>query len=352
VFQKGRNKSDRWDNSAPAYGRYWKDVPGVSPRRVVVSLGVCRTRSIAERKCAEEIEKLGINSTRSFIESTATITFKQQAELWLKSLASRKRNPLQQTTIDTRRYALDKWIYPSLEDTYLAEVNNYALKQLVEKMASLLSPASIRDYSNIVKAVVGSASDENAEERFPRKWNEGYIDAPVVGKRRQPTSDCAGISNIVFFAQDQYRMLYALLAGCGPLRAALGLEIDKHISEDFRTLYIAQKAKRGEIQPYLKTENGTREVDLCLQLAKMLREYEGNRRSGLLFHSSTGAQLLQSNTLSDSLHPILDHMAHERGGFTSDASREVRLSRRSEALLVWARTTSCQRALHKINAGS
>jgi hypothetical protein len=33
------------------------------------------------------------------------------------------------------------------------------------------------------------------------------------------------------------------------------------------------------------------------------------------FHSSTGAQLLQSNALSDSLHPILDYMAHERGGF-------------------------------------
>jgi hypothetical protein len=49
--------------------------------------------------------------------------------------------------------------------------------------------------------------------------------------------------------------------------------------------------------------------------AKMLREYVGDRRSGLLFHSSTGAQLLQSNTLSDSLHPILDYMAHERGGF-------------------------------------
>jgi hypothetical protein len=112
-------------------------------------------------------------------------------------------------------------------------------------------------------------------------------------------------------------VLYALLVGCGPLRAgeALGLEIDKHISQDFRTLCIAQKAKRGEIQPYLKTKNETREVDLCSRLANMLREYVGDRRNGLLFHSSTGAQLLQSNTLSDSLHPILDYMAHERGGF-------------------------------------
>jgi hypothetical protein len=200
---------------------------------------------------------------------------------------------------------------------YLADVNNLALKTLVDRMAASLSAASIRDYSNIVKAVVASALDENGEERFPRKWNEEFIDAPLVKHQRQPSTTCAGMSDILLFARGQYQMLYALLAGCGPLRAgeALGLEIDKQISEDFRTLHIVQKAKRGEIQPYLKTKNGTREVDLCRQLAVMLCEYVGDRRTGLLFHSSTGAQLLQSNALSDSLHPILDYMAHERGGF-------------------------------------
>jgi len=112
-------------------------------------------------------------------------------------------------------------------------------------------------------------------------------------------------------------MLYALLAGCGPPRVgeALGLEIDKQISEDFRTLYIVQKPKAGKIQPYLKTKNGERQVDLCRPLAEMLREYVGERKAGLLFHTSTGAQLLQANTLQDSLHPVLNYLAHEYGGF-------------------------------------
>ena len=304
-----------------AYGyRFWKDVPqgqrslsGV----VVTSLGICRTRTIAERKCWEHIEKLGVNSTKHFVESNSTLTFKQQGELWLRSLANRKRNPVEQTTIDTRRYALDKWIYPCLGETHLVDVNNHALKELVERMAQSLSPATIRDYGNIVKAVVASAIDQNGEEKFPRKWNDEYIDAPIIKQQRQPTSNCAGISDILLFALDQYRMLYALLAGCGPLRVgeALGLEIDKHISSDFRTLSIVQKAKRGEIQTYLKTKNGTRQVDLCSALASMLREYVGDRSSGLLFRSSTGAQLLQSNILSDSLHPVLDYIAHDRGGF-------------------------------------
>jgi hypothetical protein len=317
VFQKGRNKSQKWLPDVAAYGRFWKDIPGRQPQRVVISLGLCRTRTIAERKCWERIEKLGINSTERFVESTSNLTFKEQGEFWLRSLANRKRNPVEQTTIDTRRYALDKWIYPTLGNVYLAEINNHTLKDLVERMAESLSPASIRDYSNIVKAVVASAIDENGEEKFPRKWNDHYIDAPIVKQQRQPTSTCAGVSDILLFARGQYRMLYALLAGCGPLRAgeALGLEIDKHISSDFRTLSIVQKAKRGEIQSFLKTKNGVREIDLCTPLANMLRDYVGARSTGLLFHSSTGAQLLQSNALSDSLHPLLDYIAHDRGGF-------------------------------------
>jgi hypothetical protein len=144
-----------------------------------------------------------------------------------------------------------------------------------------------------------------------------FIDAPLVKGQRQPSTTSAGMRDILRNARGHYRVLYALLAGCGPLRAgeALGLEIDKHISEDFRTLSIVQKAKRGEIQPYLKTKNGVREVDLCSELASMLREFVGNRRSGLLFQTSTGAQVLQSNSLRDSLHPILAQMEHERGGF-------------------------------------
>lgn len=59
---------------------------------------------------------------------------------------------------------MDKWIYPFFEGRLLAEVNNRAMKELVEKMAPKLSAASIRDYMNIVRAVVASAIDENREE--------------------------------------------------------------------------------------------------------------------------------------------------------------------------------------------
>ena len=266
VFQRNRTKSDPWLKDAPAYVQFWRNIPGQeNPKRDVVAIGVCRTRTIAERRAAEKLEQLGINSAQTFIESTCSITFRQQGEIWLQSLANRKRNPLEQTTIDTRRYALDKWIYPFFEGRLLADISNRAIKELVEKMSASLSAASIRDYVNIVKGVVASAINDDGEELLPRKWNEEYIDAPLIDAQRQPSATSDGVKAIVAAAKGQYQMLYALLAGCGPLRAgeALGLEIDKHISSDFRTLTVAQKAKRGIIQPYLKTKNGIREVDLC-----------------------------------------------------------------------------------------
>lgn len=111
MYQKHKKRSDAWVPKEPAYGLFWRDVPGQpNAKRVVVDLGVCRTRTIAERAAAEKLEALGINSTQAYIEATSNITFRNQGEIWFKSLAKRKRNPIEQTTIDTRRYALDKWI--------------------------------------------------------------------------------------------------------------------------------------------------------------------------------------------------------------------------------------------------
>ena len=198
---------------------------------------------------------------------------------------------------------------------------------------SHLAPSTIRDYSNIVKAVVASAINEKAEELFPRKWNEEFIDAPIIEKQNQPSTTSEGMAEILRYADGQFRVLYALLGGCGPRRAgeALGLEIGKHISEDCRTLYVRQKAKRGKIQPNLKTKHGERDTDLCTPLAAMLRDFIGSRTSGLLFCTSTGKQLLQSNTLQDSLHPILKKIEHERVGSTSFGGSASRSSRRRSA---------------------
>ena len=49
----------------------------------------------------------------------------------------------------------------------------------------------------------------------------------------------------------------------------------------------------------------------------MLKEYVGERTEGLLFRTSSGAQLLQTNVLRDSLHPILTKLEHVQVDSTS-----------------------------------
>jgi hypothetical protein len=155
--------------------------------------------------------------------------------------------------------------------------------------------------------------NDKGEQLFPRNWNEEFIDAPLVKHQYRQE----GYGEHPAGSRGRYRVPYALLAGCGPLRAgeALGLEIGKHICEDCRTLYIRQKAKRGDIQPFMKTQNGERDVDLCTSLAAMLKEFIGTRTAGLLFRTSSERQILQTDVLRDSLHPILKKLEHVKGGF-------------------------------------
>jgi integrase len=77
------------------------------------------------------------------------------------------------------------------------------------------------------------------------------------------------------------RMLF-ILCGATRLRLgeALGIRVDKILDGGSRII-IDQKAWRGEIHDYLKTENGEREVDLPVNVAKLLVEFIGDRETGL-----------------------------------------------------------------------
>jgi integrase len=69
--------------------------------------------------------------------------------------------------------------------------------------------------------------------------------------------------------------------------------------------------RRSQLHNFLKTDTGSREVDLCPALAAMLKEYLDKRQrtleSDLLFQSKSGKPLHQSNILRRTLHPILEN---------------------------------------------
>ena len=66
-----------------------------------------------------------------------------------------------------------------------------------------------------------------------------------------------------------------------------------------------------------KTPAAVRDVDLCPALSQMLRQFVGERRTGLLFVNGKGRPLAQSNVLRRSLHPLLKELKSERAGFHS-----------------------------------
>jgi integrase len=131
----------------------------------------------------------------------------------------------------------------------------------------------------------------------------------------QPVHSSETMKAIAVGSEGRERMLYVLLGATG-LRfgEAFGLEIDKHISDDFSTLHIRQKVWSGHVQLFLKTGNGVRDIDLHPSISAMLKKFIGDRTSGFVFHSKNGFPLLQSNVLRLSLHPLLKRVGQPISG--------------------------------------
>lgn len=308
--------------------RFWRDVLG-QEKRMHVSEKICPisgpgrlNKTQRERRAKEIIAASGADTLECLAKAegiTFGATFLEQAKWWIKHVQHRNRKPVAPATLESWQGCLDVWILPNLGDLPLASVGNLALKGLVEKMVKAgLSPKTVNNYSQVVKAVVASAVNEEGEPIYPRKWNHEFIDMPVVQRSKQNTPHFTSevVTGIIKSSKGYKRMFLALLGGTG-LRAgeASGIEIDKHISADFGTLYIRQKVRRGSLEKFLKTDAGRREVDLCPVLATMLKEFVGDHTCGFLFRNRKGNFLSQTNLLRRGLHPALKKLGQPKAGF-------------------------------------
>jgi integrase len=288
-----------WNPEAAAYGRFWIDVPGEERQRKTVSLGICRTRSIAKQRLCEYIESTGVNSKQCFTTTTTpATTFRTQAGIWIDSLPKRRRRPVKPATIFGWKHALDKWILPNIGEKLLVEVSNGVLRELVEKMAAAgLSPQSIVNYSRVVKMVVASAVDLEGEQIYPRKWNHDFIGMPIVRKELQhrpsitETELCAILSN----AKGRYAVFFSLLAGTGlRIGEALALKVTD-LSPGCSALHVRRSIWHGQEQEP-KTPNAVRVVGVAEPLARLLRGYVDGK-VGYLFATKNGSPLQQRNVL-------------------------------------------------------
>jgi hypothetical protein len=191
------------------------------------------------RKAREIVEQSGANSESRFNQVVVgDVTFREQAENYLKSAVSRKRNPLRDTvSVDG---ALSKWVYPAIGDLPLGQVDNVTLKPLVEKMSASLSARTVNKYVEYIKQVVKSLK---AEPVFNRTWDAETMDLPVVeySEQKRPSLKATTISGLITGSTGQEQALYVLLAATGMrISEALGLEA-RHIINDGRTIKVEQQ---------------------------------------------------------------------------------------------------------------
>ncbi len=325
VFQRGF--ANEWNPKAPAYGRYWIDVPSCDERkRRVVSLGACPSRSIAKRKLREHIEREGVNSKAYFDTNTApATTFRAQAARWIAYLSTRRRKPVKPATIAGWQHSLDKWVLPQLGDRLLSDISNGALRELVEKMVTAgLAPKSIVNHAQVVKLVLSSAVSEDGDQLYPRKWNHDFIGMPIVREeeQRRPTVTASEIENILASSKRRYAVLFAVLAGTGlRIGEALALKATD-LSPDCRVLYV-RRSIWGSKEQLPKTPNAVREVDVPEFLARLLQDHVAGK-SGYLFAASTGNPLMQRNVLGV-LHDTKKTGLHAFRRFRTEVLRRARV---------------------------
>jgi integrase len=247
-------------------------------------------------------------------QQKAGVTFQEQAEIWLAQCRKRKRKPVADSTLSWWRDCLDNWLNPSLGNVPLSAVNNGVMKQLVATMLKGgLSAKTINSYAQVAKSIVASAVDAEGEQLFPRKWNQEFIDLPIVDEEEQntPSFDAKVMSGLARWQHRNEQMLFILCGATGErIGEALGIEIDKHISPDFLTINIKQKVRHCKMEPRVKTRSAVRAVDLHPSIAVHLREFVGERKKGFLFASRNGKPLSSSNVLRRHLHPALKQLGY------------------------------------------
>ncbi len=297
--------------------RYWIDIPGqhqrahkrerICPVQGKGSLG----KSARERKAKEIVQASGADTLEHFekvVMIQSGITFREQSKMWFTHMSNRKSKPVKPSTLLSWE-GIVSLINESFGDLPLAalmEDQSPAVKFIAEQHDEGKTPKTIRNYMQVLKAVVSNAKDPKSRRRlFPVPWDNEYLDIPAMGKQNTPCFTGEQVSQIVERAAGQYRVMFSVLAASG-LRFGeiLGLQI-RNVLDDCTRLRIVEKNWNGKQQDWLKTENGDRIVELHSGVATMLRDYLGDRVSGYVFPNEKGNAHSQTNILKRYLHPIL-----------------------------------------------
>lgn len=281
-----------------------------------------------QRKAREVVEKSGANSEQYFNRVVlGEVSFRDQAKTYLRWATTRDREPIKDSS--SVLAALNKWILPAIGDLPLGDVHNITVKPLVTKMKKSLSARTVNTYVEYIKQVVASSlkDGKTGEPMHPRKWDAREMDLPVIKSRQQrrPALKLNAVDKLVSESEGEEQALYVLLAATGMrISEALALET-KHFVNNCRTIQVYQQVDRDHprIVPYVKTNAGFREVDVCTAVGEYLRAFT-NGKDGLLFQTRNGTPYLHNNLEQRWLTPRLQAMGVDEKGMGFHAFRRFR----------------------------
>lgn len=298
------------------------------------------------RKAREIVENSGANSAERFNRVVlGETTFRNQAKIYVRWVQTRDRQPIKDAS--SIKAALNRWILPEIGDFPLADVHNLTVKPLVDKMKRTLSARTVNKYVEYIGQIVASLKDgRTGEPIHRRKWDRSVMDLPIVNPRRQrrPALRLDAVNTLASKGTGDEQALYVLLAATGMrISEALALET-KHFVNGGRTIEVTQQVDRDtpRIVRYLKTDAGTREVDLSTEVAEYLRGFISGK-SGLLFETRNGTPYLHNNLEQRWLTPRLKVMGIDEKGMGFHAFRRFRKT--------WLRAERCQEDINNFWMG-
>lgn len=229
--------------------------------------------------------------------SADSLTFADQAPIWLASLRARRR-PVSPATLYLWDSLLNSRVLPVLGTAEIATFENGAMKKFIDHLCGLgLAPRTIRDVILVAKNVISSATDENGNLLYPRTWNHQFLNAPPVEQREMPCPKAYTVANATRLAPVRWARLIAVLAGTGlrigELAALRTFDDGKHSCVDGDVICVRQSLWQGQ-DVNTKTASGVRDVYMCSALAEIVAQQAHGRR-GFLFGRNPLRPLAQAS---------------------------------------------------------
>ena len=284
------------------------------------------------------------------VESGGSVTVEQQGKILLDLLRRRIRRPVTEAFLRQYECAMRLHINPVIGKYPVSEIFNSQLKLVVNSLIGKgLAVSTMVGIITIAKMIVGSAVDpQTGEVLYPRHWNTDLLDLPFRDPDTQntPMFSHEVLTGLVAYSEPRLRMLFTLAGATGArIGELLGIEIDKHIPPDFRTITIDQQATNGsKAVQQLITRVGRREVDLHPDIAAALKAFVGNSKNGLLFRTGNDTPL-SPGVVRHHLHRALKQLGYSNAMAKNELAGTYALRRSREGYL--RNVTACPEGIYK-----